>query len=60
MANNIFTPPSKSGYRSQTDTKQENGNIINAPRYPEVGGFSGSNKLTRKFAVKQDKPSRRS
>ncbi len=40
--------PSPVGRRGVTENARENGRIVNPPRFPEMGGMTGSN------AVKQN------
>ena len=35
-----FLKPSSRGFRQPTDNSLENGNIVNPPRYAELGGLS--------------------
>ena len=44
MSSNIFKP-NAGGIRQPTDPKQVNGDIINPPRYAELGGLTGPGKI---------------
>lgn len=39
-----FLKPSSTGLRQPTDPKQINGDVVNPPRYAELGGLSGPSK----------------
>lgn len=41
----LFKPRGASQPRRPTDNNQKNGQIINTPRYAEMGGLSGASKI---------------
>jgi len=47
--------PSSTGRRGVTDNARENGNIINPPRFPEIGGFT-STKPVQQNGIRIRKP----
>lgn len=57
MAGNIGTnKPSGRGIRDPQSNAQLNGRIVNPPRYPEVGGFTGKTKAFFKNMLHIMKP----
>lgn len=40
-----FLAPSDSGLRKPTDENQINGQVVNPPRYAEMGGLTGPGKV---------------
>lgn len=40
--------PSGQGMRDPTSNAQQNGRVVNPPRYPQLGGFTGSGKGFKK------------
>jgi len=44
----LFKPRGSSQPRRPTDNNQQNGQIVNTPRYSEFGGLTGSNKAGHK------------
>lgn len=53
---NRFLQPQALGLRKPTDPAQQNGNIINPPRYAEFGGLSGPRKAAQSNAFRVVKP----
>lgn len=46
--NRLFRPDAEKSLRDPRDNNQVNGNIVNPPRYAQLGGLSGPTKaLTR-------------
>lgn len=56
---NRFLQPSAIGLRKPTDAAQQNGNIVNPPRYAEFGGLSGPRKTAQSNAFRIVKPNGR-
>lgn len=42
-----YLKPSSRGFRQPTDNTLENGNIVNPPRYAELGGLTSANKAIK-------------
>lgn len=49
----LFKPRGANQPRRPTDNKQQNGQIVNTPRFSEFGGLSGSNKTGAKSRYQQ-------
>jgi hypothetical protein len=54
--NNSYLKPSADGIRRPTDPAKENGNIINPPRYAELGGLTGPSKTAERNPFTISKP----
>ena len=52
----LFKPRGASAPRRPTDNNQQNGQVVNTPRYSEFGGISGSNKTGAKNKMTLSKP----
>lgn len=53
-----FLEPSSDGLRKPTDSQKENGQIINPPRYAEMGGLDSAKRISQKNPLKIHKPGR--
>lgn len=51
-----FLQPSGDGLRKPTDAQKENGQIINPPRFAEMGGLDASKRVAQKNALRIQKP----
>ena len=51
-----FLQPSSEGLRKPTDPQKENGQIINPPRYAELGGLDRPSRIEQKNALTISKP----
>jgi hypothetical protein len=51
-----YLEPSTEGLRKPTDPEQENGQIINSPRYSEHGGLDKPSRIAQKNPLKISKP----
>ena len=56
MADGKLFRPSERGRRSPTSNAKDNGQVVNPPRYAEMGGFSGSSKGITKNRMGIRKP----
>lgn len=54
MSGDRLFPPKEKGFRAPTSNATRNGDIINPPRYSEMGGLSSGSKVGPKgpFSVK--------
>ncbi len=52
----LFKPRAASAPRAPTDNNQQNGQIVNTPRYAEFGGLSGAAKAGPKNRMNVQKP----
>ena len=52
----LFKPRGAQAPRGATDNKQQNGQIVNTPRYADFGGLSGPTKTGKKNAMTLSKP----
>lgn len=52
----LFKPRGAQTIRGATDNKQQNGQIVNTPRYADFGGLSGPTKTGKKNAMSLSKP----
>jgi len=52
----LFKPRGNLAPRAPTDNTQQNGQIVNTPRYSPFGGLSGSNKTGAKNKMTLVKP----
>ena len=43
----LFKPRGAAAPRRPTDTNQQNGVVTNTPRYAELGGLNGANKVSK-------------
>lgn len=52
-----YLKPSSKNFRQPTSNAKQNGNVMNPPRYPEIGGFTSAAKGPSKngFSVKAPK-----
>ena len=55
MAQSYLKPPSK-GFRQPTDNTMENGNIVNPPRYAELGGVASASNGSKANRMTVKKP----
>lgn len=51
-----YLEPSGAGLRKPTDTQKENGQIINPPRYAELGGLDAAARVAQKNPFTISKP----
>lgn len=51
-----YLEPSTSGLRQPTDAQKENGQIINQPRYAELGGLDKPSRIAQKNNLTISKP----
>ena len=51
-----FLEPSSAGLRLPTDSQKENGQVINPPRYAEMGGLDGPRRTAQKNPLSITKP----
>ena len=51
----LFKPRGAAAPRRPTDTNQQNGVVTNTPRYAQLGGLNGANKVS-KNAMQVKKP----
>ena len=56
MSDGKLYRPSEKGRRSPTSNAKENGQIVNPPRYAEMGGFTGPSKGVSKNKMSIRKP----
>jgi hypothetical protein len=54
-----FLQPSTGGLRRPTDAQKENGQIINPPRYAEMGGLDAPKRIAQKNPFTISKPGRK-
>lgn len=59
MATQKFLQPSSAGLRQPTDAQKENGQIINPPRYAEMGGLDAGKRIKQKNPLQIRKPGSR-
>ena len=52
----LFKPRGASQPRRPTDNNQQNGQIVNTPRYSQMGGLSGSTKTGSRNKMTLSKP----
>lgn len=52
----LFKPRGAQSPRGATDNKQQNGQIVNTPRFSQMGGLSGPTKTGKKNAMTLSKP----
>lgn len=52
----LFKPRGAANTRKPTDNNQKNGQIINTPRYSQMGGLSSGNKAVAKNGMIVQKP----
>ena len=52
----LFKPRGASQPRRPTDNNQQNGQIVNTPRYAQLGGLSGANKANTKNKMTTSHP----
>lgn len=52
--NRLFRPDAEKSLRDPRDNAQTNGNIVNPPRFAQMGGFTGPGKALNRnqFAVR--------
>jgi hypothetical protein len=43
----LFKPRGNAAPRRPTDTNQQNGVVTNTPRYAQLGGLNGANKVSK-------------
>lgn len=53
-----FLEPSSEGLRKPTDSQKENGQIINPPRFAEMGGLDSAKRVAQKNPLRIQKPGR--
>jgi len=51
-----FLEPSSSGLRKPTDPQKENGQVMNPPRYAELGGLDKPSRIAQKNPLHISKP----
>jgi hypothetical protein len=51
-----FLEPSSAGLRKPTDPQKENGQILNPPRYAELGGLDKPSRIAQKNPLHISKP----
>lgn len=51
-----FLEPSMAGLRKPTDAQKENGQMINPPRYSELGGLDKASRIEQKNPLTISKP----
>jgi hypothetical protein len=51
-----FLEPSSSGLRKPTDPQKDNGQMINPPRYSELGGLDKPSRIAQMNPLKISKP----
>ena len=56
MSSQRYLMPSSDGLRKPTDPQKENGQIINPPRYAELGGLDAAKRITQKNPFTISKP----
>jgi hypothetical protein len=56
MAEGGLIKPSGSGIRNPTSNEQNNGRIVNPPRYPQMTGFSSASKGIARNSMTIRKP----
>lgn len=56
MATKKFLEPSSAGLRQPTDPQKESGQIINPPRYAEMGGLDSAKRVAQKNPLTITKP----
>lgn len=52
----LFKPRGASQPRRPTDNNQQNGQVVNTPRYAQMGGLSGATKTGGKNKMNLSKP----
>ena len=52
----LFKPRGAQSPRGATDNKQQNGQIVNTPRFSQMGGLSGPTMTGKKNAMTLSKP----
>jgi len=56
MSTGLFRPAGSLSIRDPISNEQQNGNIVNPPRFAELGGLSSKGKAVRRNALNIVKP----
>jgi hypothetical protein len=52
----LFKPRGAQSPRRPTDNKQQNGQVINTPRFSDMGGLSGPSKIGKRNGLTMSHP----